>query len=746
MSGVAVDEAELKKDVSTQSISQLKAMLKAHNVRFDDCVEKADLINRVLESKAYLPTPEEQPQAKQEENKQQQQQQAEQQSNEIEIEIPKAKVLIDVPEAKSPRDDSQPPPLEAVTSETAPESKQEAEEEEEEEEEPTVPAEEASAIVEALKSAADDEVKAAQAEKIGDLCRIEGNRAIFGNAGAIEAAVDILVNNPTPHLRRLALRAIGNSIYENKENRDRTVNAHNGRIFELLRNSLDSALPSDVKKTTAGVITNLAFDSPDYQVKLAHAGCTKGLVQLIREYVTSDGKVKDNMLVSMALKALCNLAANYSQSEEGDKSSTSSPADINMAKLVGSEEGITKLLVALLESDDATARTDALAALVAIAAHPENYEQVIAEGGLQSLFTVIKQDREDELRKGASEFLEKLADNEKIRNHFAPLLDTLIDYVQNAPRGEKAQVKVWANVLKALGHLSASDDFIDKLFPRRALFMSFGEVEDPEAKLGVGMLLGNLARRDDNCRTLMNEGIIPFANKFLQVPDSRVVHLGLGIIRNLSILQENRIKIAEADNVIQLLGKVLESRNAHVLFLNMGVIRTLVLSSVKCAEGFIASGALEHLMVFFSQEIPDEHKRIQFEAGRVVAALVYKLPNPDPVINNDGIKALRILIQSTYQLLQQEGMRALHSLAKYNAKHRKPVAEGEGVAAILNLLTSTDAETKLLSIDTIRQLIQETEVRESFVSAGAREKVEKAIENEKDAQTLNIANALIAQL
>jgi len=142
----------------------------------------------------------------------------------------------------------------------------------------------------------------------------------------------------------------------------------------------------------------------------------------------------------------------------------------------------------------------------------------------------------------------------------------------------------------------------------------------------------------------------------------------------------------------------------------------------------LGSGALEHLMVFFSQEIPDEHKRIQFEAGRVVAALVYKLPNPDPVIKEDGIKALRILTQSTYQLLQQEGMRALHSLAKYNgacsylektccssvtdntesiAKHRKSLAEGEGVENFLSLISSPDAETRLLSLDTIRHLTLE---------------------------------------
>jgi len=39
-------------------------------------------------------------------------------------------------------------------------------------------------------------------------------------------------------------------------------------------------------------------------------------------------------------------------------------------------------------------------------------------------------------RKGASEFLVKLADNEKLRDRFAPLLDTFIEYLQTAPRAE----------------------------------------------------------------------------------------------------------------------------------------------------------------------------------------------------------------------------------------------------------------------------------------------------------------------
>jgi len=60
-----------------------------------------------------------------------------------------------------------------------------------------------------------------------------------------------------------------------------------------------------------------------------------------------------------------------------------------MAKIVGSEEGITKLLVALLESDDATARTDALATIVAIAAHPENYERVISEVYLNAADPIV---------------------------------------------------------------------------------------------------------------------------------------------------------------------------------------------------------------------------------------------------------------------------------------------------------------------------------------------------------------------
>jgi len=47
---------------------------------------------------------------------------------------------------------------------------------------------------------------------------------------------------------------------------------------------------------------------------------------VFQEFVSADGKVKDIAVVSMALKALCNLAANYSEESEGgeEKSSSSS--------------------------------------------------------------------------------------------------------------------------------------------------------------------------------------------------------------------------------------------------------------------------------------------------------------------------------------------------------------------------------------------------------------------------------------
>jgi hypothetical protein len=229
--------------------------------------------------------------------------------------------------------------------------------------------------------------------------------------------------------------------------------------------------------------------------------------------------------------------------------------------------------------------------------------------------------------------------------------------------------------------------------------LALGNQVDPEVKIGVGMIVGNLARSDSHCTALLEEGVLELVKQFLGIADGRIQHLGLGAIRNLSVPPQNRKLIADS-GVITSCAKVLESRNAHVLFLNMGVLRTLILQSAATATAFMEAEGVEKLMIFFSQDLADEHLRIRYEAGRVLAALFVSLPAFESVsslMTQGGLKGPIFLVQSTYAILQQEGMRALQTLVQTEI-HQQGILEAEGATEALVKLLDKEKDNELLTM------------------------------------------------
>jgi hypothetical protein len=215
-------------------------------------------------------------------------------------------------------------------------------------------------------------------------------------------------------------------------------------VDEIL-SSLNPPANVDVRKTASGVITNLAFESPDIQLLMVKKGAVKSLLRIVNEFAPGN-EVKDASIVGMACKALCNIASSYSTEVKDKEGGSSSSAETeNMAQIVG-REGVIGPLVSLLKCGDSSVRTEALTTLVALATHSENYVRLITEGGLERLLSIIKDGEEDEdLRKSAAEFLVHLAQDDSLKLFFKDVLSVILHYVVSttAPKeGEKVPLSL----------------------------------------------------------------------------------------------------------------------------------------------------------------------------------------------------------------------------------------------------------------------------------------------------------------
>jgi len=263
-----------------------------------------------------------------------------------------------------------------------------------------------------------------------------------------------------------------------------------------------------------------------------------------------------------------------------------------------------------------------------------------------------------------------------------------------------------------MANISDLESSMGPLFESRNVFLKEAQSQIIEHKIQASVVLGNLARGDENCITLAKDGLVPVLLNLLETADARVQHLGLGIARNLSLPAGHRQKLLDA-GILQKLIALLGSRNAHVLLMVVGLIRHFILLGPQVCLNFIEKNGLSLLLPFATELNVEEHKRILYESARVLAALILTLDTPELVMKDtDILKPLVQLVQSDYEILQLEGLRAISRLADFE-EYKCIVAKAEGLGTILaSRVSSSNKQVEEASFEAIEKLVFDEGIKE----------------------------------
>jgi len=220
------------------------------------------------------------------------------------------------------------------------------------------------------------------------------------------------------------------------------------------------------------------------------------------------------------------------------------------------------------------------------------------------------------------------------------------------------------------------------------MWLNLLKSEDPEIQLNGTMIIANIARRDDHCVKLVDAGAVELLAKLLLVQDARLQQMVTGALRNLAIPVVNKVKVAKG-GVLPPLITCLSSTNAHVMFSAIGTIKALF-GAPENRKTFVDLGGLESLIKIKDaiiidasqndeQEGPKKPKdmRVQYEAARTLAVLTEEPSAHSGIVSGEGLGLLKILLESNFELLQTEALKALQNLMTSEEDTEKMVSDKE---------------------------------------------------------------------
>jgi len=259
-----------------------------------------------------------------------------------------------------------------------------------------------------------------------------------------------------------------------------------------------------------------------------------------------------------------------------------------------------------------------------------------------------------------------------------------------------------------------------------------------EIQVIAAMLIGSLARTEENCVDMVKRGIAGALIEIIrdEARDLRVRHYCTGTLRNISINPTNKhllLKGGIMEPVVKLLQQ--PKMNQVVVYQAIGVIKNLLSGGEEFTKAFIEVEGLPNILKLTND---DESDHLKFESCRVVALLAKDFsPLASTIVSSGGLTALSTLLNSKFEVLKSEGAHAIKSLIQHG--HTKSVAFSDGlVSGLLNVLSSGDTlDIKLLVQSILHDITRMPEASKHVLSCGGLEIVRNSnFGNSPDSQTL----------
>lgn len=485
-------------------------------------------------------------------------------------------------------------------------------------------------------------------QSLGDLCREMSLREVFGKKEIINKLLEWSKQEKfqTPEFSLQLGRALGNLSYEHPNNRV-LIDEEGGVEWVIKTLNVREEVP--VKKVLCGALANLCDQTEKIQQKVIDSPSTlKSLILYCKDR-------KDIDLQKMSARALNNIVGNNVEYVE---------------KIV--ELGAIDALLEIIsdyESNQEIVLVEAINSLYTLSCHFKNGSDFIKNGSIMKvLHLLFVTDLSNELYESVTSFLVDLSENAQYKTLLANNQDFMKKVLEGLTQSTDENKR--KNFSKIVSNLSVDDKNMSSLFEHLPSFINYLKSEDINAKVTGATVVGNLARSDENCRKLIDSGIVDLLIKNLSHEDVRLKAVSLGAIRNISIEPTNKPKLINA-GIIPRLVECLKCENDHVKYGSIGTIKILSNGNPQVCTEFIEAGLYSALIPISLKTEEGHDPRVQYEAARIISIYSSIKALRFDLIQNGAIASQVALTKSEYIVLQHEGTKCLSEFASYGQFHEE---------------------------------------------------------------------------
>ncbi|KAI9820212.1 MAG: hypothetical protein M1827_005834 [Pycnora praestabilis] len=522
-------------------------------------------------------------------------------------------------------------------------------------------------------------------EVLADASREVEWRRPFGEAGVLEFFLGVVATESVAQDVLLhSLRLIGNTCADTDENRQRV--SSQSWFPSLIRQLRDSTLVY----VAVPVIYNICVDYEPAQREAANSGIVNELVDLLANQQSSSSS-----LISYSCRII-DLVVSLPQGTQW------------------SPENIVEVLLRLA-SDSETSFDDFLALVNSSVAHLHDIR-------FQNL---VIQHRSVEL------LLSILVDSYSRYDGSASIIPPLNELAISPPttsqesEEEKLLTPTRSTLIQILSDISALPEFPiaypleSPLIGSLRLWLSVPQIQ---LKACACIMLGNLARSDDVCRTMVRDFRVfqPLIIILEESSDSQVLHAATGFLKNLAIMLENKPILGEAGIVVPLSRLWSMETLPQIQYAGASLIRQIVNGSYSNIQHLLASLSSDpdspahsktYLSLLLSLERKSDQTPTKTEVARTVTAICRTLNSSNIDASSEDVKDTQLRLytlhpdisrplgvmvsQNTWPVIRSEGWFAFALMARTK----------EGAAAVNDTMTDLDVFRPLVETVTGRSFV-----------------------------------------
>ncbi|KNC97857.1 uncharacterized protein SPPG_06853 [Spizellomyces punctatus DAOM BR117] len=488
------------------------------------------------------------------------------------------------------------------------------------------------------------------AQLIAEAAKVEDTRDPIADAGTIPTLIQLLKIGNAPMGKGVqgdtldddlvvqSLRALANLCYDHDGNRERVLEVQDG-IPEIV-----ACLNSPSKRvmiTTCGALTNITMDNEPVQIEALNAHVLSPLLKALQ------GNIDEPF-------------------EQGVKGAVSTAVIRVMSNLLETETGIQELLAA-----------DGLSLLLRLLKYKHDKVLHHTSAGTRYESAV-------EVLDALTTVLESIGENDTIQRAIVSqdLLDILLDFVDRRPEGVAVaktgeDLATYTEIRKTVSRIvtlvTMNDANMVDLPKKREIIDRFKQwmtngfapldtAEEDEIRMSGALCIGNLARSDETCVSLVQEHDVArallnlLALEVSRVKQSgtelkstvKVLHAVMGSLKNLSLAAANR-PIMGAMGVIPKVADLLEIPNIKpVQYGATGVLKNLCSGDNEANVYRIISGQEPPGGINLSQcSVPSAGPKTPL--GKVITLVWTATGDNDTGIRNEGGRLLVNLIRACHR-------------------------------------------------------------------------------------------------